>query len=307
MALEPITRQEQIIAGKDLEPITRMEKFLKEYGGGGGASSWNDLDDRPFGEETTYSDTLTWDGNTDGRYMVEFPYGVCCKVHDATPTLEDLKDVTYVDSEGIGELDSNAIHSTNGLIALGSLGFIIEEKAVGLDFNGITFAEAGLYFNKVNGTFVSSLTINGYNGFETKVVKPIDNKYLEPFETVGGDTLTWDGNTEGLESFDGVYFKVSNHVLTAEDLANGGTVNSAYGDSVSFTAEGVVPIDGVGLLIMEFALAGADGIYLLNAGVDEYISSLTINGYTGFTTTKLKEEYIPVDYIKQLIAEVTGN
>ena len=36
MALEPITRQEQIIAGKDLEPITRMEKFLKQYGGGGG-------------------------------------------------------------------------------------------------------------------------------------------------------------------------------------------------------------------------------------------------------------------------------
>lgn len=39
MALEPITRQEQIIAGKDLEPITRLEKFLKEYGGSGGGSS----------------------------------------------------------------------------------------------------------------------------------------------------------------------------------------------------------------------------------------------------------------------------
>lgn len=45
MALEPITRQEQIIAGKDLEPITRMEKFLKEYGGGGDGNhapaDWN--------------------------------------------------------------------------------------------------------------------------------------------------------------------------------------------------------------------------------------------------------------------------
>ena len=42
MELEPITRQEQIIAGKDLEPITRMEKFLKQYGGGsgGGASQF---------------------------------------------------------------------------------------------------------------------------------------------------------------------------------------------------------------------------------------------------------------------------
>ena len=36
MALEPITRQEKIIAGQDLEPITRMEMFLKQYGGGGG-------------------------------------------------------------------------------------------------------------------------------------------------------------------------------------------------------------------------------------------------------------------------------
>ena len=36
MALEPITRQEKIIAGKDLEPVTRMEMFLKQYGGGGG-------------------------------------------------------------------------------------------------------------------------------------------------------------------------------------------------------------------------------------------------------------------------------
>lgn len=38
MALEPITRQEQIIAGKDLQPITRMEKFLKEYLGRGGGT-----------------------------------------------------------------------------------------------------------------------------------------------------------------------------------------------------------------------------------------------------------------------------
>ena len=36
MALKPITRQEKIIAGQDLTPITRLEKFLKDFGGGGG-------------------------------------------------------------------------------------------------------------------------------------------------------------------------------------------------------------------------------------------------------------------------------
>lgn len=39
MELEAITRQEQIIAGKDLQPVTRMEFFLKAYGGGGSGSS----------------------------------------------------------------------------------------------------------------------------------------------------------------------------------------------------------------------------------------------------------------------------
>lgn len=41
MALEPITRQEKIIAGQDLTPITRMEKFLKDFGG---QPDWNQND-----------------------------------------------------------------------------------------------------------------------------------------------------------------------------------------------------------------------------------------------------------------------
>ena len=39
MALEPITRKEKIIAGEDLQPITRLEKFLKQFGGGGGSGA----------------------------------------------------------------------------------------------------------------------------------------------------------------------------------------------------------------------------------------------------------------------------
>ena len=49
MALEPITRKEKIIAGENLEPITRMEQFLKKFGGSGGGgggvqSDWNQND-----------------------------------------------------------------------------------------------------------------------------------------------------------------------------------------------------------------------------------------------------------------------
>lgn len=31
--LDPITRQEKIIAGEDIQPVTRLEHFLKNYGG----------------------------------------------------------------------------------------------------------------------------------------------------------------------------------------------------------------------------------------------------------------------------------
>lgn len=34
--LTPITREEKIIAGEDVKPVTRREKFLKAFGGGGG-------------------------------------------------------------------------------------------------------------------------------------------------------------------------------------------------------------------------------------------------------------------------------
>lgn len=68
MELEAITRQEQIIAGKDLQPVTRMEFFLKAYGGGGSGggaqSDWNQNDstaadyvkNRTHYEESIYAD-----------------------------------------------------------------------------------------------------------------------------------------------------------------------------------------------------------------------------------------------------------
>lgn len=37
--LTPITREEKIVSGEDLEPITRMEYFLKKYGGGTGGGT----------------------------------------------------------------------------------------------------------------------------------------------------------------------------------------------------------------------------------------------------------------------------
>ena len=68
MALEPITRQEKIIAGQDLTPITRMEKFLKNFGGGGGSVPKPlTYDYMPEGYPSkSVSFNVEWDGNTEG-------------------------------------------------------------------------------------------------------------------------------------------------------------------------------------------------------------------------------------------------
>lgn len=80
MELEPITRKEKIIAGQDLTPITRMEMFLKQYGGGGGGggggvqSDWGQNDataadyvkNRPGGFKMPTGMVINFDGNTAG-------------------------------------------------------------------------------------------------------------------------------------------------------------------------------------------------------------------------------------------------
>lgn len=84
MALEPITRQEQIIAGKDLEPITRTEMFLKQYGGSSDGSSggadWNASEGGPgyVKNRTHWAETATLLDNATvvGSYAEFDPIGL---------------------------------------------------------------------------------------------------------------------------------------------------------------------------------------------------------------------------------------
>lgn len=91
MALEPITRQEQIIAGKDLEPITRMEKFLKQYRGGSGGGTpqggapfqqlvTNGEGEAVWEERLAYEEQafepIVWDANVEVLERFAAPMGV---------------------------------------------------------------------------------------------------------------------------------------------------------------------------------------------------------------------------------------
>ena len=156
---------------------------------------------------------------------------------------------------------------------------------------------------------------------EVQSTQYINPKYLPEylqFGETGGDTLTWDGNTDGLECVEDVFYKVSNTVLTKNDFANGGAVSvyiEGATETSTFTQAQVQEYDGAILVVGEDgetpmfyiitedgttldAISGTSqnkGIYLMcQAPSIMYMSSITINGYTGFPMVKpIDSKYLP--------------
>lgn len=119
----------------------------------------------------------------------------------------------------------------------------------------------------------------------------------------GGDTLYWDGNTEGLVCVADMVYKVSDAVPTADDVANGCVGTAAAGVvelHFSDTGNGILLEDnglavivsdsGIGIDMGGFAFQEA-GTYL-NGTLN--VKSFTIPGYTGFPVTKkIEKKYLP--------------
>ncbi|MBQ3521000.1 MAG: hypothetical protein IJA50_03765, partial [Firmicutes bacterium] len=157
---------------------------------GGGVSSWNDLTDKPFYETTTYSDAITWDGNTSGLVNA---MGMFYHVSDVIPTLEDLQqggslvfggnEIPFANSN---VLDVSAVGMGNDAILIllnGSdpLAGVVLKAGATVTMQGMTaiFERAGIYFmnSTAYGAYTSSLTINNYRFVENKI-KTLDPKYL---------------------------------------------------------------------------------------------------------------------------------
>lgn len=126
-----------------------------------------------------------------------------------------------------------------------------------------------------------------------------------PTVQVGGDTLTWDGNTEGKVSSLGIpLYKVSDAIPNKEDFANGAIVNLGEGEIPldSESAQGVFMDDGFALMdvlaIVPYNGYDIDGLVFPEAGVyfissdGTYVSYLTIPGYTGFGSPKIDPAYL---------------
>ena len=111
------------------------------------------------------SDTLYWDGNTEGLESVE-ALGLY-KISDATPTLDELRQggklVVYINGN-FGEVPlsvDNMQEVAEGVIMFTNNGFVVHEQAVGVDFDGAVFPESGIYIG-VAGIERAEIQFYGY-------------------------------------------------------------------------------------------------------------------------------------------------
>ena len=187
MELEAITRQEQIIAGKDLQPVTRMEFFLKAYGGGGSGGGvqpdWNQNDstaadyvkNRTHYEESSYTDYVLNSGGTQitGFSMPEVGETVTVKINgvESVETVKNgtsgpLGNYTY-----IGTIDFDSLRA-------GGTGWCVVATSgatVGLANPDTTMSVWATVIHKINDKFInfdglvrtSDYYFKGYTPYKT--------------------------------------------------------------------------------------------------------------------------------------------
>lgn len=276
-----------------------------------GGVKWDHVSDKPFVK--VGGDTLTWDGNTEELVSVADMF---YKVSDAVPTMDDLANgaifgMTNDSGEsGASEIPLDSISLIGDMLLCGEVFIATKDNTTFEDF---VFPKKGIYFIRNEGLYISSLTIPGYTGFAKEQIDPKVLPEGYPYKkTVHSDTLTWDGNTEGLVSVMGQYYKVSDAVPTIDDFSNG--VILTVGEvSVSISANDIkffgglilASVEGLGCVVVPEEMAGTEiegmtfpesGVYFTTVG-DHYVKSITIPNYTGFTKTEvhpMSEELLPV-------------
>ena len=221
MALEPITRQEKIIAGQDLTPITRMEKFLKQFGGGGGGL--------PSGG-AAYQQLVT-DGEGNAKWEDRLCHATervkvdisgegtywFYKVSNAIPT-GDLSAgaVATVWNSRDGKKTVNISNPVDGMYIANDALVVLNDN---IETEGFVFPEKGTYFVRID-----------------------EWNYTAGFALGEATTpeITWDGNIEIIKKLDEKYLQ--NHTVVFTEDTNGHvTCNISY-DDLRYLVDFGVPI-----------------------------------------------------------------
>lgn len=255
-------------------------------GGSGGVTSWNDLEDKPFGE--IGGDTLTWDGNTEGLASASLSNSTYYHVSTATPTMSDLANgftATVVYSNGntqnpvvpssyLVQSSTTVITCTAGLLLIA-----LEDTT----YNGISLTK-GTYLEKsASGAYASALTISGYKGFT--YIKTIDEKYLPEGIGTGGNVDLSDYQTKTdntLSTTDKTIVGAINEVKGKSDTSYSHVSNKSNPHNVTLSQLGVNAtatelnyVDGVTSSIQNQLNNKANSSH-----THPYVSSMSVNGST---------------------------
>ena len=170
-----------------------------------GATSWNDLSDKPFGDdELSDGDIIFFDTqNIDGLVCVPWTEtSNMYKISDIIPTEDDLAQGFY----GISEYETNEgyiISTQDDGIYTSCFAVAYCDNAQIKDGDGftITFAEKGFYvlLGEDSSAAFHTIGINGYTGFpKVPVTKTLDAKYLPKasavYEAYDSEEVVWQFN-----------------------------------------------------------------------------------------------------------------
>ncbi len=121
------------------------------------------------------SDTLTWDGNTEGLTMADNGSIAFYRISGLVPSTDDMANGAIVHAEGLPGKDTQIVEMNGMLMAAvesdngSAIAVIINKDMVGVVLEGaLAFPKPGIYFT----SNVRALTINGYTGFVGKTLNP---------------------------------------------------------------------------------------------------------------------------------------
>lgn len=192
-----------------IRQMSTAEPSLPPPSTGGGditpsTPDWNQNDstapdyikNRPFYESTSLSDTLTWDGNTDGLVSVGGGYVTGYKICDGDIRYDDIVNNVPSINFVIGTAESDEINGTylpdaysdvlgelsEGITLLMFAGGIqvVFATADGAGLESEGFPESGVYILSASALTITNfvLTLEGYEGFAVTETTKIPEKFL---------------------------------------------------------------------------------------------------------------------------------
>lgn len=217
----------------NIKPLTREEILLKkqaerESESTGGDCDWNIMKNKPT--EMVGSDTLTWDGSTEGKLTTQDPGGLFSyvKISNATPTSEDFAnggeiDIFFVPQNTVVEtkpLDETTIVVTEAGININNTTIVVVTEPDDVFTEKGTWAMAG-------ATICSRITINGYTGFNPQ--EKIKKEYL-PESAGGGGVFVVNVSREA----DGTYTCDKTRQEIYDAFNDGAVCLAKCGDSITY-------------------------------------------------------------------------